>query len=77
MSNPLRVLVLLGDSGPTSKTAAVYTLRGNTANFRVSYDNTLGAAGPVMADAVLATSKQTWPRWWGSSKPSCLRRRFP
>jgi hypothetical protein len=44
---------LARDGGP-------YTQRGTTANFNVFFENTLGANGPVLADAVLANCEQDY-----------------
>jgi hypothetical protein len=42
----------------TPLSPAAYVLRGNTANFDVSYDPALGANGPALADAILAHCEQ-------------------
>jgi len=45
-----------------------YTLRGSTANFDVYYDNSLGANGQGLADAVLSSCEQDFAQlqtWFG------------
>jgi hypothetical protein len=49
--------------------AATFTQRGTTANFVVSFAGSLGASGPVLADAVLATCEADFNRlqgWFGN-----------
>jgi hypothetical protein len=56
------------DGGP-------YTLRRNTTSFQVSYENALGANGPVLADAVLATCESDYASlrtWFGGLTPGGL-----
>jgi hypothetical protein len=50
---PPTVPRLAADGGP-------YTLRASTAHFQVYYENGLGANGPVLADAVLATCERDY-----------------
>jgi hypothetical protein len=52
---PPRVAGIVADGGP-------YTLRGSTAHFKVFYENALGANGPTLADAVLATCENDYQR---------------
>jgi hypothetical protein len=76
----LRVLVKPGEAIPTgaprlAADGGPYTLRGNTTNFQVSYENALGANGPVLADAVLATCEAdytTLRTWFGGLTPAGL-----
>src|SRR6266700_2402337 len=59
---------IASDGGP-------YTLRGTTAHFAVYYENGLGAQGPVLADAVLATCEADYTalqNWFGGLTPSGL-----
>jgi hypothetical protein len=52
---------LVADGGP-------YTFRGSTAHFKVYWENALGANGPVLADAVLATCEHDYQKlqnWFG------------
>jgi hypothetical protein len=52
---------IVADGGP-------YTLRNTTAHFKVYYENALGANGPVLADAVLATCESDYQHlqnWFG------------
>jgi hypothetical protein len=49
--------------------------RGNTAHFVVNYDDSLGANGPALADAVLGTCEQDYVRlqgYFGGLTPSSL-----
>jgi hypothetical protein len=76
----LRVLVKPGQVIPAGAPRAAadggpYTLRGNTANFQVSYEDALGANGPVLADAVLATCEADYASlrtWFGGLTPGGL-----
>ncbi|MEO8899321.1 MAG: hypothetical protein ABI352_11575 [Candidatus Dormibacter sp.] len=76
----LRVLLRPGEGIPagTPRSAAdggPYTLRGNTTSFQVSYENALGANGPVLADAVLATCERDYASlrtWFGGLNPGGL-----
>lgn len=76
----LRVLVKPGQAIPAAapRTAAdggPYTLRGHTANFQVSYEDALGANGPVLADAALATCEADYASlrtWFGGLTPGGL-----
>jgi hypothetical protein len=76
----LRVLVKPGQAIPRGapKTAAdggPYTLRGTTANFQVSYEDALGASGPILADAALATCEADYTSlrtWFGGLTPGGL-----
>jgi hypothetical protein len=76
----LRVLVKPGQAIPAGapRTAAdggPYTLRGTTANFQVSYEDALGANGPILADAVLATCEADYAglrTWFGGLAPGGL-----
>lgn len=76
----LRVLLKPGGAVPAGapRTAAdggPYTLRGTTTNFQVSYDDALGANGPVLADAVLATCEADYSSlrtWFGGLTPGGL-----
>ena len=76
----LRVLVKPGQAIPPGapKTAAdggPYTLRGTTANFQVSYEDALGANGPILADAALATCEADYASlrtWFGGLTPGGL-----
>jgi hypothetical protein len=76
----LRVLVKPGQAIPAGAPRVAadggpYTLRGNTANFRVSYEDALGASGPVLADAVLATCEADYASlrtWFGGLTPGGL-----
>jgi hypothetical protein len=55
--------------------AGLYTQRGNTQNFVVSFDNTLGANGQNLADAVLATCERDYAnlqRVFGGITPAGL-----
>ena len=54
--HPLHVLVKPGDAMAAAPQVGLgpYTQRGSTANFTVYYDNSLGATGQNLADAVLA-----------------------
>jgi len=52
-----------------------YTQAGSTANFNVSYDNSLGAGGQALADAVLANCEQDYAQlvaWFGGIIPGGL-----
>jgi hypothetical protein len=76
----LRVLVKAGEGVPAGAPRAAtdggpYTLRGSTSNFAVSYENALGANGPVLADAVLATCEADYASlrtWFGGVTPGEL-----
>jgi hypothetical protein len=76
----LRVLVKPGQAIPAGAPRVAadggpYTLRGNTANFQVSYEDALGASGPVLADAVLATCEADYASlrtWFGGLTPGGL-----
>src|SRR5258708_26254841 len=64
------VLVKPGESIPAAALAALgpYTQRGSTANFDVYYDNSLGANGQTLADAVLANCEHDFAQlqaWFG------------
>lgn len=77
---PLRVLVKPGQAIPAgaprmAADGGPYTLRGNTTNFQVSYEDALGADGPVLADAVLATCEADYASlrtWFGGLIPGGL-----
>jgi hypothetical protein len=77
---PLRVLVKPDQAIPVGAPRAAadggpYTLRGNTTNFQVSYEDSLGAEGPVLADAVLATCEADYTSlrtWFGGLTPGGL-----
>ncbi|MGH7722656.1 MAG: hypothetical protein ACRENL_07470 [Candidatus Dormibacteria bacterium] len=76
----LRVLVKPGEGIPAGapRTAAdggPYTFRASTTNFRVSYEDALGANGAVLADAVLATCEAdyaTLRTWFAGLTPGGL-----
>jgi hypothetical protein len=62
---PLDRPALAADGGP-------YTLRGSTAHFTVYYEDALGANGPVLADAVLASCESEYAQiqgWFGELTP--------
>lgn len=66
-------LVLPGGLIPGTAGLVNYVLRNSTANFRVSYDDALGAQGPILADAVLATCEADMAAlisWFGVSLAS-------
>jgi hypothetical protein len=79
-SRDLHVLVKAGGSVPTERPALAadggpYTLRGSTTHFKVSYENALGANGPVLADAVLASCEAEYAQlrgWFGEVTPGAL-----
>jgi hypothetical protein len=53
------VLIAPGATMPRKPPSpAAYVLGGSTTNFDVSYDDTLGANGPALADAILADCEQ-------------------
>src|SRR5260370_39427749 len=57
-----------GGSGTRGGRAWPYTERGHTANFNVYYDNSLGANGQGLADAVLGRCEQDFAElqgWFG------------
>jgi hypothetical protein len=69
MSQP-HVLVLPGQALTEAAPAALgpYTKRGNTANFDVYFDNSLGINGQGLADAVLSSCEQDFAQlrnWFG------------
>ena len=69
-ANTLHVLVKPGEAPPVPEMAGLglYTRGGQTANFNVYYDNSLGAAGQMLADAVLARCEQDFAQlltWFG------------
>jgi hypothetical protein len=76
----LRVFVKQREAIPAGapRTAAdggPYTLGGSTTNFQVSYEDALGANGPVLADAVLQTCEADYAglrAWFGGLTPSGL-----
>jgi hypothetical protein len=73
----LHVLVMPGGSVPAERPALAadggpYTQRGSTAHFTVYYENALGANGPTLADAVLATCEMEYLQirgWFGEIDP--------
>src|SRR5215472_9641397 len=76
----LHVLVKHGETIPSDRPAIAadggpYTQRGQTAHFVVYYENALGANGPVLADAVLASCEgefQQLQGWFGGITPGNL-----
>lgn len=73
----LHVFVLPGGEVPAARPALAadggpYTLRGSTPHFSVYYENSLGASGPVLADAVLARCESDFEQlsgWFGAIVP--------
>ena len=73
----LHVLVKPGESAPPAGPVALgpYTQRGTTANFNVHYDNSLGANGQNLADAVLVRCELDYTQlqaWFGGATPGAL-----
>ena len=76
-SRDLHVLVQPGGTVPADRPALArdggpYTLRGSTAHFTVYYEDALGANGPVLADAVLASCESEYNQvkgWFGEITP--------
>lgn len=74
------VLVLPGGGIPATaprlaKDGGPYTQKGSTTNFNVYYENALGANGPTLADAVLATCEQDYASlqgFFGNITPGSL-----
>jgi len=64
-TSSLHVLVMPGVEVPPDRPALAadggpYTLRGSTPHFQVYFENALGANGPILADAVLASCEHEY-----------------
>jgi hypothetical protein len=69
------VFAVAGGKGPAVLAAEQLTQRGQTAHFTVNFDNRLGANGPILAKAVLATCEQDYTRlqeYFGGITPARL-----
>lgn len=64
-TEPLHVFALAEREVGVAATAGLSVQRGTTAHFVVNYDGSLGANGPVLADAVLATCERDYARLQG------------
>jgi hypothetical protein len=60
-----QVFVLEVREAPAALAAELLTQRGQTAHFIVNFDNSLGANGPLLADAVLATCERDYAQLQG------------